>query len=83
MIIMDFSKAFDIVPHNRLLNQLGLNRYGIRNKTHNWISNFLKYRKQRVVIGGDHTLHMDTSHLHYFRCTSRESTRSVTFSHLY
>ena len=36
MIIMDFSKAFDTVPHNRLLNKL--NRYGIRNKSHNWIS---------------------------------------------
>ena len=61
ILIMDFSKAFDTVPHNRLLNKL--NRYGIRNKTHNWISNFLKYRKQRIVIGGEHwrTLHMDTS----------------------
>ena len=49
MIILDFSKAFDTVPHNRLLNKL--DRYGIRNKTHTWISNFLKYRKQRVVIG--------------------------------
>ena len=48
---MDFSKAFDTVPHNILLNKL--NRYGIRNKTHNWISNFLKYRNQRVVIGGE------------------------------
>ena len=53
MIIMDFSKAFDTVPHNRLLNKF--NRYCIRNKTHNWISNFLKYRKQRVVIGGEHS----------------------------
>ena len=53
MIIMDFSKAFDTVPHNRLLNKL--NRYGIRNKTYNWISNFLKYRKQSVVIGGEHS----------------------------
>ena len=53
MIILDFSKAFDTVPHNRLLNKL--DRYGIRNKTHTWISNFLKYRKQRVVIGGEHT----------------------------
>ena len=44
MIIMDFSKAFK-----------KLNRYGIRNKTHNWISNFHKYRKQRVVIGGEHS----------------------------
>ena len=56
MILMDFSKAFDTVPHNRLLNKLNRYRvYGIRNKTHNWISNFLKYRKQRVVIGGEHT----------------------------
>ena len=36
MIILDFSKAFDTVPHNRLLNKL--DRYGIRNKTHTWIS---------------------------------------------
>ena len=53
MIILDFSKALDTVPHNRLLNKL--DRYGIRNKTHTWISNFLKYRKQRVVIGGEHS----------------------------
>ena len=43
MLILDFSKAFDAVPHNRLQNKL--DRYGIRNKTHTWISNFLKYRK--------------------------------------
>ena len=54
MIIMDFSKAFDTGPHNRLLNKL--NRYGIRNKTHNWMSNFRKYRKQSVVIGGEHSI---------------------------
>ena len=53
MIILDFSKAFDTVPHNRLLNKL--DRYAIRNKTHTWIANFLKYRKQRVVIGGEHS----------------------------
>ena len=54
MIIMDFSKAFDTVPHNRLLNKL--NRYGIRKKTHTWISNFLKYCKHRVVSGGEHSI---------------------------
>ena len=53
MIILDFSKAFDTVQHNRLLNKL--DRYGIRNKTRTWISNFLKYRKQRAVIGGEHS----------------------------
>lgn len=50
---MDFSKAFDTVPHNRLLNKL--KRYGIQNKTHAWISNFLKCREQRVVVGGEHS----------------------------
>ena len=39
-------------PH-RLLNKLDI--HGIRNKTHTWVSNFLKYRKQRVVIGGEHS----------------------------
>ena len=53
MIILDFSKTFDTVPHNRLLNKL--DRYGIRYKTHTWISNFIKYRKQRVAIGGEHS----------------------------
>ena len=52
MIILDFSKAFDIVPHNRLLKKL---TYGIRSKTYTWISNFLENRKQRVVIGGEHS----------------------------
>ena len=53
MIILDFSKAFDTEPHNILLNKL--DTYRIRNKTHTWISNFLKYRKERVVIGGEHS----------------------------
>ena len=35
VIIMDFTKAFDKVPHQRLL--LKMWRYGIRNKTHAWI----------------------------------------------
>ena len=50
-IIMDFSKAFDVVAHRRLL--LKLDHYGISGPTHTWISNFLMRRKQRVVIGGD------------------------------
>ena len=36
MIIMDYSKAFNTVPHNRLLNKIKW--YGINNKTHTWIS---------------------------------------------
>ena len=49
---MDFSKAFDSVPHNRLL--LKLNHFGIQNNLLVWISNFLKHREQRVVVGGEH-----------------------------
>ena len=53
MVIMDFSKAFDIVPHNSLLQKLY--RYGVHNKVHTWIAKFLKHRKQRVVVGGDYS----------------------------
>ena len=53
VIIMDFSKAFDVVPHTRLMKKL--NYYGVRGLTHNWISNFLMSRQQRVVVGGEHS----------------------------
>ena len=35
LIILDFSKALDRVPHERLLRKL--DHYGIRGNTHNWI----------------------------------------------
>ena len=57
MATMDFSKAFDSVPHNRLLFKL--TRLGIKNQTHRWISNFLKHRAQRVVVGGEHSTWTD------------------------
>jgi hypothetical protein len=53
MIIMDFSKAFDTVPHNRLLHKL--KSYGITGNTHRWLSNFLTKRTQRVVVNGEHS----------------------------
>ncbi|KAL8565040.1 hypothetical protein ACOMHN_003416 [Nucella lapillus] len=49
--ILDFSKAFDTVPHKRLLHKL--NSYGIRGSLHTWITNFLVHRKMSVVIEGD------------------------------
>ena len=36
VIIMDFAKAFDKVPHRRLLYKLNL--YGIRGSTYKWIT---------------------------------------------
>ena len=53
MIVTDFSKAFDTVPHHRLI--LKLNQYGINGKTNRWISSFLQDRHQRVVLGGEHS----------------------------
>ena len=41
MIILDFSKAFDTVPHDKLLHKL--KHYGIRGNVHDWISVFLKH----------------------------------------
>ena len=48
-IFLDFSQAFDVVPHERLL--LKMDYYGVR-KSLPWISDFLKMRKQCVVIDG-------------------------------
>ncbi len=41
-------KAFDTVPHQRLLHKL--QGYHIKGKVHKWIQEFLTGRKQRVVI---------------------------------
>ena len=45
-IYVDYAKAFDKVDHVILMKKLML--YGIGDKYHTWISNFLQDRKQRV-----------------------------------
>lgn len=50
-VIMDFSKAFDKVPHRRLMKKLC--HYGIRGNAHRWITSFLHGRSQRVVVDGN------------------------------
>ena len=37
-VYLDFTKAFDKVPHNRLMSKL--NSIGINTETHNWIKAF-------------------------------------------
>jgi len=49
--ILDFSKAFDTVPHKRLLHKLG--SYGIEGTTHTWLTNFLSRRTMQVVLDGE------------------------------
>ena len=46
----EFSKAFDTVPHERLLHKL--EHVGIRGKLITWIGNFLLNRRQHVLIDG-------------------------------
>ena len=46
--ILDFSKAFDTVPHNKLLHKL--ETYGIRGNLHKWIHSFLCKRHMKVVV---------------------------------
>ena len=48
VIYLDFAKAFDTVPHLRLIHKL--RQAGIRGRVLNWIENFLKDRRQRVVL---------------------------------
>ena len=49
-ILLDFSKAFDKVPHQRLLNKCSY--YGIRGNTLLWIASFLQGRTEQVVLDG-------------------------------
>lgn len=46
----DFSKAFDKVPHQRLLHKLHF--YGVRRNTWNWEKDFLAKRTQQVTLKG-------------------------------
>jgi len=49
IIYMDFKKAFDSVPHRRLIAKL--HAYGFRGELLQWLTDFLRDRKQRVRIG--------------------------------
>ena len=48
VIYTDFEKAFDKVPHKRLLSKL--RSYRIDNSIVEWIKSFLTDRKQRVRV---------------------------------
>ena len=50
VVFLDFTKAFDSVPHERLL--LKLKGYGIEGNLLKWFRNFLTNRQQRVVVRG-------------------------------
>ena len=51
IIFLDFQKAFDKVPHDKLM--IKVRALGINGNIGNWIENWLSDRKQRVVINGE------------------------------
>jgi ribonucleases P/MRP protein subunit RPP40 len=53
VVFLDFAKAFDKVPHHRLL--VKLRRHGIKGRLLNWISEWLSGRQQRVRIRGSYS----------------------------
>ena len=50
MAVLDFTKAFDKVPHKRLIHKL--KHYGIAGPISSWIESFFAERTQQVVING-------------------------------
>ena len=50
MVYLDFSKAFDKVPHARLMHKVL--QCGIGGEVYKWIKEWLKNRKQRVILNG-------------------------------
>ena len=51
IIYLDFQKAFDKVPHQRLLFKL--KAHGIGDGITDWIEQRLTARRQRVVVDGE------------------------------
>ena len=50
-VYLDFSKAFDTVPHRRLMSKL--ESYGITGEVKKWIESFLTGRSQIVKVNND------------------------------
>ena len=53
--ILDFSKAFNTVPHDKLLHKL--DAYRIKGSLQKWLSSFLQERHMNVVglVEGEHS----------------------------
>ena len=49
--ILDFSKAFDNVTHDKVSYKM--NRYCVQGNTLKWLSSFLKDRTMKVVVEGE------------------------------
>ena len=57
VVILDFSKAFDTVPHQRLLGKL--EHYGVKGNLLRWVEAVLVGRTQTVQVDGAHSREED------------------------
>ena len=53
IVYLDFKKAFDSIPHERLL--IKMKGYGITGSVLHWVRSFLSGRKQRVRVGNSYS----------------------------
>ncbi len=56
---MDFRKAFDVVPHKRLISKL--KSYNLNQQLIKWIESFLTGRSQQVVINNSKSTLMNVT----------------------
>ena len=59
IVYLDFNKAFDKVPHRRLLAKV--RACGVVGQVAYWIANWLRGRKQRVAVSGRMSCWKDVS----------------------
>jgi len=51
VIYLDYKKAFDTVPHKRLLDKCRAN--GLSREVLGWLEQFLSHRQMRVQVNGE------------------------------
>ena len=78
LIILDFQKAFDKVPHRHLLNKL--HESGIHGHLHEWLTSYLTERTNTASHRGWLQLHGSSGHV---RRATRNGTRSADVPHLH
>ena len=59
VVYLDFAKAFDTVPHSRMMYKLY--SYGIRGKVWSWIEDYMCNRKQCVIVNGVHSSYVSVT----------------------
>ena len=59
LLMLDLSKAFDLINHNLLLKRLEI--YGLSESTLGWFNSYLSMRKEAVAVNGTTSDFLDIS----------------------